>query len=64
MQQHTLLFFKCTSRLKDDSLLASFLEDPRISKTCCLTVALNECRLNGQLQVQHSYGLFPVFCGG
>ncbi|CDJ43024.1 hypothetical protein, conserved [Eimeria tenella] len=51
MQQHTLLFFKCTSRLKDDSLLASFLEDPRISKTCCLTVALNECRLNGDTEL-------------
>ncbi|XP_026191964.1 vacuolar protein sorting-associated protein 11 homolog [Cyclospora cayetanensis] len=47
MQQHTLLFFKCTARLKDDALLASFLDDPRISKTCSLSVALNECRLNG-----------------
>ncbi|OEH76660.1 hypothetical protein cyc_07055 [Cyclospora cayetanensis] len=46
MQQHTLLFFKCTARLKDDALLASFLDDPRISKTCSLSVALNECRLN------------------
>ncbi|CDJ49386.1 Vacuolar membrane protein, related [Eimeria brunetti] len=51
MQQHTLLFFKCTARLKDDSLLASFLEDPRISKTCSLTVALNECRLNGDTEL-------------
>ncbi|CDJ59945.1 hypothetical protein, conserved [Eimeria maxima] len=51
MQQHTLLFFKCTARLKDDSILASFLEDPRISKTCSLTVALNECRLNGDTEL-------------
>ncbi|CDJ30133.1 uncharacterized protein EMH_0005600 [Eimeria mitis] len=51
MQQHTLLFFKCTARLKDDSLLASFLEDPRISKTCSLTVALNGCRLNGDTEL-------------
>ncbi|KAL8446018.1 hypothetical protein Emag_004870 [Eimeria magna] len=51
MQQHTLLFFKCTARLKDDSLLACFLEDPRISKTCSLSVALNECRLNGDIKL-------------
>ena len=47
MQQHTLLFFKCTARLQDDTLLARFLEDPCISKTCSLSIALNECRLNG-----------------
>ncbi|KAL8438112.1 hypothetical protein ACSSS7_000477 [Eimeria intestinalis] len=51
MQQHTLLFFKCTARLKDDSLLACFLEDPRISKACSLSVALNECRLNGDIKL-------------
>lgn len=51
MQQHTLLFFKCAARLKDDSLLASFLDDPRISKTCSLSIALNECRLNGDTKL-------------
>ncbi|KAL8424592.1 hypothetical protein Efla_003708 [Eimeria flavescens] len=51
MQQHTLLFFKCTARLRDDSLLSCFLEDPRISKTCSLSVALNECRLNGDTKL-------------
>lgn len=51
MQQHTLLFFKCTATLEDDTLLVNFLEDPRISKTCSLSVALNECRLNGDTKL-------------
>ncbi|RQX74789.1 putative vacuolar protein sorting 11 carboxy-terminal protein [Toxoplasma gondii CAST] len=50
-QQHTLLFFKCAAKLKDENLFSAFLDDPSISRDAILPAAIQECRANGYLKL-------------
>ncbi|CBZ53300.1 conserved hypothetical protein [Neospora caninum Liverpool] len=50
-QQHTLLFFKCAAKLKDENLFSAFLDDPSISRDAILPAAIKECRANGYLKL-------------
>ncbi|KEP59880.1 UNVERIFIED_CONTAM: hypothetical protein HHA_230220 [Hammondia hammondi] len=59
-QQHTLLFFKCAAKLKDENLFSAFLDDPSISRDAILPAAIKECRANGYLKlaslIAHRHG--------